>query len=85
MRYLSLAVAIIAACVVPLGAAGHHSVAVYSSDAIELEGDITAIAWANPHVILELRTTGSDGKVATWKMEGGSVTTLQRSGVTQEL
>jgi hypothetical protein len=85
MRYLSLAVAIIAACVVPLGAAGHHSVAVYSSDAIELEGEITAIAWANPHVILELRTTGSDGKIATWKMEGGSVTTLQRSGVTQEL
>jgi hypothetical protein len=63
----------------------HHSLAVYANETIELEGEIVGIAWQNPHVLLELRTTGADAKPQTWRMEGGSVTTLQRIGVTREL
>jgi hypothetical protein len=66
-------------------AKAHHSLAVYSNETLELEGEISSIAWQNPHVILELRTIGSDGRPQTWRMEGGSVTTLQRIGVTREL
>ena len=65
-------------------ARAHHSLAVYSNERIELAGEIAAISWLNPHVILELRTTGTNGE-QTWRMEGGSVTTLQRAGVTREL
>jgi hypothetical protein len=63
----------------------HHSLAVYSNEFVELEGEVAAIAWQNPHVMLELRASGEDGQPKTWRMEGGSVTTLQRSGVTREL
>lgn len=59
----------------------HHSLAVYSSEKIVLEGEIVSIGWQNPHVILDLRTAVGE----TWRMEGGSVTTLQRAGVTREL
>lgn len=57
----------------------HHSLAVYSNERIELQGE--DVSWQNPHVILELR----NGAGEPWRMEGGSVTTLQRSGVTREL
>lgn len=67
----------------PAGA--HHSLAVYSNETVELAGEIVGIAWQNPHVILELRTTGPDGVEQTWQMEGGSITTLQRAGVTRGL
>lgn len=59
----------------------HHSLAVYSNERIELQGEITAISWQNPHVILGLRNDAGE----TWRMEGGSVTTLQRSGVTRDV
>lgn len=62
-------------------AQAHHSLAVYSTERIELAGEITSISWQNPHVMLQLRTSGGE----TWRMEGGSVTTLQRSGVTREV
>lgn len=58
----------------------HHSLAVYSNEKIELQGEITSISWQNPHVILGLQNDAGE----TWRMEGGSVTTLQRSGVTRE-
>ena len=35
--------------------------------------------------MIELRTVGEDGAPQTWRMEAGSLTTLQRSGVTSEL
>ncbi len=67
-----------------LGARAHHSLAVYSSERIELAGEVAAVSWQNPHVILELKTTGNDGE-QTWRMEGGSISTLQRAGVTREV
>jgi hypothetical protein len=83
MRSVTVCAVALFILVSPAGA--HHSLAVYSSETIELEGEIVGIAWQNPHVLLELRTTGSDGRPQTWRMEGGSVTTLQRIGVTREL
>jgi hypothetical protein len=65
-------------------ASAHHSLAVYSNERVELEGEIAGISWQNPHVILELKATGNDGE-QIWRMEGGSVPTLQRAGVTREL
>jgi hypothetical protein len=63
----------------------HHSNAIYSNEPIELEGEIASIAWQNPHIILELKTTGADGDVQTWRMEGASATGLQRAGLTREM
>jgi hypothetical protein len=71
-------------CASTPAASAHHSLAVYSNERIEISGEITGISWQNPHVILELETIGDDGR-EIWRMEGGSVTTLQRAGVTREL
>ena len=66
-------------------APAHHSLAIYAPEPLELEGEIVSIAWQNPHVMIELATVGADGAPQTWRMEGGSLTTLARSGVTPEL
>lgn len=78
-------VAIAFGLLIPGWAAAHHSLALYSNEIIVLEGEIVDIAWQNPHVMLELRTTGADGHLQTWRMEGGSLATLQRSGVTRDI
>jgi hypothetical protein len=62
----------------------HHSLSVYANERIELDGEIASISWQNPHVVLELATV-EEGARQTWRMEGGSLTTLQRAGVTREL
>ena len=62
----------------------HHSLAIYASERIELTGQVAAIQWQNPHVIFELKTSGDDGE-RTWRMEGGSLSTLLRAGVTRDL
>ena len=68
----------------PSAAKAHHSLAIYLNERIELAGEVAAIHWQNPHVILELKASGSEGE-RTWRMEGGSISTLQRSGVTREV
>ena len=62
----------------------HHSLAVYSSERIELQGEIAGISWQNPHVMLRLRTASNGGE-QLWRMEGGSISTLQRAGVTRDV
>lgn len=69
-------------------AAAHHSTAlVYHRDGpiIEAEGVITAVAWVNPHVRLEMRGTGPDGVERLYKIESNSVSTVSRFGLTAEL
>ena len=64
---------------------GHHSVAYYSGERIELAGEITEIRWQNPHIRFALRTVGSDGAEATWRLESSSIFLRQKDGVTRDL
>jgi hypothetical protein len=84
-RRIFLAGSVVAAtCAYASAANAHHSFAIYANERIELTGEVAAIQWHNPHVILELKTTGNDGE-RTWRMEGRSISTLQRAGVTRDL
>lgn len=65
-------------------ATAHHSTAFYSSDTLELEGEIVRIDWVNPHVRMVLKTTQVGGE-KLWRMESSSISTLARRGVTREL
>src|SRR6185503_17483440 len=47
----------------------HHSVAYYSTDTIELNGEITAIQWQNPHISFALRTVDGGGAQKTWRLD----------------
>jgi hypothetical protein len=66
-------------------AVGHHSTAFYSSETIELEGELVAIGWYNPHTRFELRTVDSAGAEKTWQMEASAISALQRRGVTRDM
>ena len=59
----------------------HHSHAMYdASGEIELEGVISEVRWANPHVWIYLDVENEDGTVRTWAMEGAAIDQLQRKG-----
>jgi hypothetical protein len=82
------ALVFVAALSVAAGAAAHHSTAlVYyrNGPIIEVEGVVTEVAWANPHVRLSLRGTGPDGVERVWEIESNSVSTVSRFGLTADL
>jgi len=63
----------------------HHSVAYYSTDTIELNGEITAIQWQNPHISFALRTVDGGGAQKTWRLESSSIFLREKDGVTRDL
>lgn len=77
----------VAASILAVGqhAAGHHSTAFYSSEVIELEGELVSVGWFNPHTRFELRTVDAAGSAKVWQMEASAVSALQRRGVTRDL
>ncbi len=79
-RWLALAV------LAPVAAAAHHSRTQYSgSEVQEIQGELIAVSWANPHATFGVRVTNAAGETATWQLESwGSPYVLSRMGVTQE-
>ena len=65
---------------------GHHSQAEFDDDAVlELQGEIVAAYWRNPHVNFTLRTVDDDGNEELWEMEAASWNTLARKGVPENV
>src|SRR5271163_5019325 len=50
---------------------------------IKLRGIVTKMDWINPHSWIHLDVKGSDGKVVSWMIEGGSPNALLRRGFTK--
>ena len=71
----------------PLPTLAHHSAAgFYDEDVfLEIEGEIVAVLWRNPHVSYTIRTTDEDGHEAIWEIEGASVNRLSRRGLTADM
>jgi hypothetical protein len=66
-------------------ALAHHSVAFYSTERIEIAGEITSIRWQNPHIQFGLRTVGADGAAKSWRLESSSIFLREKDGVTRDL
>lgn len=65
----------------PFAASAHHSFAEFdTSDTVEIEGQVVAVNWQNPHVTLTLRSSDS-----TWGLEAQDVNSLGRRGLTASL
>ena len=64
----------------PLAAFGHHSfAATFNVDVIaEMEGEVTAVRWRNPHVGFTLKTVDSSGAETLWSMESHSLSIMRR-------
>jgi hypothetical protein len=67
-------------------AAAHHSVAAEFDTSLqgELEGEITQVWYANPHVRYRLTVTNPDGTTEDWELQAGNITNLRRQGWSEE-
>ena len=67
-------------------AAAHHSNAEYDRTvAREFEGELIAVAWANPHVAFKLRTVTEAGGVEDWELGGLPIALLERAGLSKSM
>jgi len=82
MRALSyvLAAGLVAAAAAPVLA--HHSFAAEfdATKPITLEGTVTKVEWANPHIWVYLDVKDDKGAAVPWQCEGGPPNTLTRNG-----
>ena len=77
-------IAICAAFVLPLLA--HHSVqAEYdTSKEITIQGRATWVEWMNPHAIVWLEVTNSDGTITPWQFELAPPNAMVRKGLRRD-
>jgi len=51
---------------------------------VKLQGTVTQMEWINPHAWIHIDVKGSDGKITSWMVEGGSPNILLRRGFTKK-
>jgi hypothetical protein len=70
------------ACALVEPVVAHHSFAAEfdAEKAITLEGTVTKVEWANPHIWMYLDVKDDRGGVQPWQCEGGPPNTLTRNG-----
>jgi hypothetical protein len=79
-RLRPVTVLLAALCSAPAGA--HHSWSRYDGDhVVTIEGDITAIEWTNPHVIVHFTVRADGAEPEPWTMEMDPPTLLNRYGL----
>lgn len=88
MKAMSTKLAVIVALVSLLGAVpvwAHHAFAAEFDvqKPVTLKGTMTKWDMVNPHSWFHIDVKGTDGKVISWMVEGGSPNTLIRMGVTK--
>jgi hypothetical protein len=67
---------------VPAVGGAHHSWARYDGDNIfEIDGTVTRVEWASPHVFMYFDHLEDDGSMTAWTMELDPPTLLRRYGL----
>ena len=83
MRLISLSLGVLAAAAMSmLPLAAHHSFSAEfdGSKPITLEGVVTRVDWANPHVYFFVDVKSADGSVVNWACETDGPNALIRRG-----
>ena len=78
LQVLALGVVGILAAASPLFA--HHSWPVDTSREVTVKGTVTGYNWTNPHVMMGLDVTGTDGKIQKWDVGGPSTARMSGNG-----
>jgi len=86
MRNLTVGAAMAALLLSTVPASAHHA---FSKDfdeskPVTLNGTVTKVQWAAPHVMTYIDVKDSAGKVTNWKVEMGSPTALTKAGWTKD-
>ena len=77
---------VVAATLVAAPAVAHHGIGTFDTrQDVTITGAVTGVDFVNPHAYLYLDVTSADGKVAAWRCEMRSATTLRRSGWSPEM
>jgi len=62
-------------------ASAHHSFAMFdNSKSVTVTGTVKNVAYANPHVWVDMVVMSDKGQLQTWGMEGGNLMGLYRQG-----
>jgi len=64
----------------PAALAHHAGTAFDSTVQLTIAGTIKEFKWVNPHIWVILEVPDGEGNTQDWKLEGGSVSILGRSG-----
>ena len=77
--------AVVALCLVPGGAAAHHSFAVYfdATKDVTIAGKVASFRFTNPHGLIVLDVTDAQGRTREWRAETNAPVVLQRRGWTR--
>ena len=82
MSRLRRIVALLASLVAAAPAGAHHSWSRYDGDhVITIEGDVTSIEWASPHVVVRFTVPANGAEATPWTMEMDPPTLLNRYGL----
>jgi hypothetical protein len=66
-------------------ASAHHSFAMFDNTKnVTVAGTVKAVAYANPHVWVDMIVMNDKGQPVTWGMEGGNLGGLYRMGWTKD-
>jgi hypothetical protein len=69
----------------PVLVSAHHGRGeFFGGQMYEIEGEVAAVLWRNPHVMVTVQSEGPDGTEVLWQLEGSDAGTLARRGLTDE-
>jgi hypothetical protein len=87
VRYRAAVLLAAALAVAGGDATAHHSVAgeFTVTKTLNLNGVVSDVEWANPHIYIHLDVKEADGTVATWRLESVPVGMMRKAGLSKAL
>jgi hypothetical protein len=82
MNSMPLAIGAVLVVTLAQAVSAHHSFAAEFDAAkpVTLQGAVTKLEWANPHIWVYLDVKDQQGNIQPWQCEGGPPNTLTRNG-----
>ncbi len=86
-RYFAAVVVTVLGTIAGRAAMAHHSVAgeFNVNKIVQLNGVVSEVEWANPHIYIHLDVKDPAGVVTTWRLESVPVGMMRKAGLSKAL